>query len=577
AILMTVYLRARFSPERFEASAILYYNPKQTGKISSYNSQYVLQVLARRDIRQKFLRESGLDRRDRKKPRPKLTVAAVGQRNRNADRFEVRVSSRHYQTAISLTNALAEYCIRAYIENRTANLLKMKQALQQKKNDIFMEIQKLDREKNAMGVPLNSVALDREYEQLRLRIGEQNMAHTRLKLAIGSLEKRCATIRKRHEQLNPALIANEKLLREQIDALKKLDQEIMLAENLYTSDNPKMITLTTRRESMRERLRKFLNEKKIAEDDFEHFEEIFELTAAMKKNNDELELRRDEMRLLEQELKETGDRFERLCEIMPRIQVINQQYANLKDSLQKLDASLSDINYLLPLVKDDLRLGEPSTSAYGMMPFTKKNVFVCVFAAISLTLLLASLTVLLEYWLGKVTGDRELSIIPELRYLGKLPAADGLFESKRQEQIAFSTICHNFRSGETEHHVVLAGNLPGGKLLPSLFDAFEWTYAMAGKRTLAIDMVLADNFDYEAYPPGDTGIIVYSGGKGFLPVVSKHYLSPSELMLLKQDLEILRKSYDLVFLKHSVSLRHDRLFLEQIIGLCDGALLAVGA
>ena len=152
-----------------------------------------------------------------------------------------------------------------------------------------------------------------------------------------------------------------------------------------------------------------------------------------------------------------------------------------------------------------------------------------------------------------------------------------MFESKRQEQIAFSSICHNFQTTDVEHHVVLAGVLPGGRLIPSIFDAFEWNYAMAGKHTLTIDMVLADNFDYEAYPPSDTGIIIYSGGKGFLPVVSKHYLSPSELMLLNQDLEILRKSYDLIFIRHSSSLRHDRLFLEQIVDLCDGALIAVGA
>ena len=577
AILMTVYLKAVFSPARYEAMAILYYYPKQTGRVPSYNSQYVLQVLARSNVRQQFLKEHGFDPNDRKNPRPKLMVAAVGQRNRNTDRFEVRVSSGKLQTAVDLTNALAEHCIHAYIEDRTASLREMEKSLQKKKNDIFLKIQSLDREKEAMGAPLNSIALDREYEQLRIKIGEQQAAHTKLKLAIGSLENRYDKLKKRHSRLNPALMTNEKLLREQIDGLKKLDQEIMLAENLYTTSNPKLMTLVRRRELMRERLRKFLHEKKIAEDDFTHFEELFELTSAMNKAGDELDLHREEMRLLEQELKATGDRFERLCGIMPRVQVLNQQYANLKDSLQKLDVSLSDINYLLPLIKDDMRLGELASSAYGMIPFTKKNIFYCVFAAFSLTLLLATLTVLIEYWLGKVASDKELAVIPEMRYLGKLPASEEMFESKRQEQIAFSTICHNFRSTEINHHVVLVGSLPGGKLLPSLFDAFEWTYAMAGKRTLAIDMVLANNFDYDAYPNDNTGIIAYHGGKGFLPVASKHYLSPSEFMLLKQDIEELRKTYDLIFIKHSVSLRHDRLFVEQIINLCDGALLTVGA
>ena len=577
AILGTVYIKAIYSPERYEAQVILYYYPKQTKNISSYNAKYVLQVLARSTLRQQFLQENGFYGDDKKQAIPKLMVAAIEQRNRNVDHFDIRVSSRYKSIAIDLTNAFAEYCIRAYIDDRTANLQEMKNSLLKKKNDIFMNIQRLDREKSALGAPLNSHAMEKEHEHLRARLTELQSAHTKLSLAIGSLVNRCATLKKKQEQLNPELIANEKVLRDQINAMKKIDQEIMLAENLYTEHNPKMIALISRRDTMRERLKKFMGEKKINDNDFEHFEETVELSASLKSAQDELENRREEMQVLSRELKETSERLDRLSEIMPRVSMINQQYANLQDSLNKLDASISDINYLMPLVREDLRMNEPAVAAYGMMPFSKKNIFVCVFAAISLTMVLASLTVLLEFWIGRVSSEKELAAIPEFCYLGNLPASERMFESKRQEQIVFSSICHNFQTTDIEHHIVLAGALPGGRLISSIFEAFEWSYAMAGKRTLTIDMVLADNFDYEAYPPGDTGIIIYSGGKGFLPVVSKHYLSPSELMLIHQDLEILRKSYDLIFIRHSSSLRHDRLFLEQIVGVCDGALLAIGA
>ena len=40
---------------------------------------------------------------------------------------------------------------------------------------------------------------------------------------------------------------------------------------------------------------------------------------------------------------------------------------------------------------------------------------------------------------------------------------------------------------------------------------WPWTFAMAGRRTLTINVVLASNFDYEAYPVNDTGIVVYDG------------------------------------------------------------------
>ena len=57
-ILTLTYLRAVHSPKRYEAQAILYYYPKQTGNIQAYNAKYVLQVLSRNDLRHQFLLEN---------------------------------------------------------------------------------------------------------------------------------------------------------------------------------------------------------------------------------------------------------------------------------------------------------------------------------------------------------------------------------------------------------------------------------------------------------------------------------------------------------------------------------------
>ena len=374
------------------------------------------------------------------------------------------------------------------------------------------------------------------------------------------------------------LIANEKTLRELTAKLKRLQQDIEQASNLYTEHNPKLKALVSHRQELHAGLRRYLGGKEnVGEEDFSRFDEIVGLVSALKTVQKDLDNRRGAARKVDQKFKAASDRYEHLCKIMPQLQEINRQCAILEDSLKKLDASVSDIDSLVPLIKDDMRLGEPSSSAYGASPLSAKKLFICIFSAISLTLLIVSLVALSEVWLGNVTGENELKIFTDLGYLGKLPNAEGMFESKHQEETAFNAICHSFRASETEHHVVLAGALPGGKLIHSLFESFEWAYAMAGKRTLAIDMVSADDFDYEANTAADTGIVAYSGGKGFLPVASSHYLSPAELMLLKQDLDILRKSYDLIFIRHFVSLRKDRLFLEQILDLCDGAIFAVGA
>ena len=86
----------------------------------------------------------------------------------------------------------------------------------------------------------------------------------------------------------------------------------------------------------------------------------------------------------------------------------------------------------------------------------------------------------------------------------------------------------------SEHHLVLTSTLPGGKIMPELFEAIERNEATRGERTLIVDMVLAENFNYDTPSSFDTGIIIGSGSRGFLPVMSKKYLSPSEFELLSR-------------------------------------------
>ena len=96
-------------------------------------------------------------------------------------------------------------------------------------------------------------------------------------------------------------------------------------------------------------------------------------------------------------------------------------------------------------------------------------------------------------------------------------------------------VCHHLQSDGADCHTILAGTLPGARLVPEFFEACEWHQFMAGKKMLTIDIVLACNAD-DSIPMEDTGIVAYSGSKGILPVTSTKYLSPSEQELLRQDI-----------------------------------------
>ena len=562
-----VYFFVTHSATRYIAEVSLYYFPKTARSINSFDSKYVLQMLNRQSVRHRFYEE--LSENGERVP----CAIKVDTHKKDSRRYDISVSANLESNAVTFANTFAEQCVKSYIEERTQNLENWKKVLQQKKQDVFKDISQVNLARHRLGAPVN--APEKDFEQLRVIMEEQQSTHTKLNLTIANLEHRQKKLQSDISKLNPALSEFEKEIREFLETQKTLDRELMLARQLYTENNPKLIALMERKKSSDTAFAAFLKDKKLTAGDLNHLGEGDTVKTELKTVTDELEARRAEMRVLDIEIASTNNRFHRLNEILPHIQQLNQQNASLMESLQTIDASIADINYLLPLIKDDLKIGVKATKAWGSHPFDAKNVAIGLFAALAISGFAATLMMILEFIFGRVSGENELKLFYQFRYLGELPVQESLSEA--ESEVEFNTICHMFQASVTQHHIVLTGTLPGGRLPTKLFETFEWNYAMAGKRMLSLEMVLANTFEDPGYECDDTGIIVYSGSKGYLPVASKRLLAPTEIELIKRDFTTLRKSYDLIMIHHSASLRRDHLFLEQIALLCDGAIIVVGA
>ena len=565
-IFVWMYFYIAMSPMRYCANISLYYYPKQTRNINAFDTKYVLQLIDRQTIRHRFYEETS----ENGKRVP--CVIAITPEKKEKSRYNISLSAGSKQNAVAFANAFADLCVKSYTEERTENLMNWKKVLQQKKQDVFKDISQVNLARHRLGAPVN--APERDFEQLRSIMDEQNSTHTKLSLTIANLEHRQKQLQNDIAKLNPALSEFEKEIREFLETQKTLDREIMLAKQLYTENNPKLIALISRKKSSDAAFSEFLKEKKLTRHELNSLGEGETIKTELKTVSDELEARRAEMRVLDIEIANINNRFHRLNEILPHIQQLNQQNASLLESLQNIDNTIADINYLLPLVKDDLKIGTRATRAIGNNPFSVQNVAIGFFAALMVSLFVATVLLLVEFIFGKVRDEEELRLFYEFRYLGALPPRKS--QSEAEMQVVFNTICHMFNASHPQHHTVMVGTLPGGKIPIELFDAFEWNYAMAGKRIITLEMILANNFEDPDYVCDDMAIVSYSGSKGYLPVASKRLLAPSEIEMIKRDLETLRKSYDLILIRHSVSLRRDRLFFEQIAMLCDGAVVAVG-
>ena len=572
-ILTCLYLRVTLSSSRYVARISMHYYPKQPGKIPPFQENFMYQQFNRPALRTQFFNAVNTGEFDGLTPTGAVMVKVEKKKNSS---FAVVVHARSEREAVAYTNGYAQLCLDDYIKKRTEVLQNWGEGLKEKKHDVFRQIQEINLEKEKLTAPHHIVSPEEDYERLRVALAERREALAKLKFSRINLQNRWKRLQESLKKINPMLLEQKQAIQEQLEELKRLEKEIAHAQELYTDENPKLKGLLAREKLQRARFNTFLKTCGLTEKDILMLETAENLNTEMKNLQAELDSKDEEIQVLESEIAVERKIIEGITAMLPRYRELVQHSMSLKDSLQKLDEELADINHLLVLVRDDLFISEQAVDAVAQKPFRKKNLAIAVFAAAALSGFLVVIVVLLDLLFGNVTSEREMTLRSELTYLGKLPVSEKMFRSSAAKDLIFNAVCLHLQNALEDMHVVLAGALPGAKLLPEFFSAVEWTYAMSGKKILFIDVILADNIDDDTPVSSDTGIVAYSGNKGVLPIASKKYIAPTEQELLRQDLVVLRKKYDIIIFRHSFSFRHDRLFLDRFIPLCDSMLVAIG-
>lgn len=579
AITTAVVASVSYSSSRFVARINLCYLPKQRGKINPYDEKYVLGILKRQSTRANFTRRLEANNDNKKKGRnPKkrpYSQIVIYKDRKQPHNFSIQLNAASEAVSVDQINEFALVCIQEYTKERTQDLQKWKAVLEKERKDIYAKIQSCNDQISQLIMPLHIVTPEKEYERIRSQIGEFQTAKFRLNVDLEKLTTREKQLKKELAAINPAVLLHQKEIKAFQAELVKIDKEILTASEIYTEKNPKMIAIVSRRQAVQNRMKAFLASKGIKSVDTQSVAMAEKLSAEQKGIQNELEIKRNEMRVLEEEISKCQKRFQDLTELQPKLQHKKQLLASHQEAVSRLDESISEINYMLLTVKDDLFINEKARSAVGNRLFAKKKLAICVFAALAITGFAAALVVVLEFLFGCVANAHELMLYEEFQFLGTLPASEEMFRSKDREKLVFNKLFHNFQASGL--HVLFTGALTGSKIINEIFDSFEWNFAMSGHRMLVVNMVLAEEFDETVDPDSETMIITFSNGKCYLPLTSKKYMDPSELELLKNDFQLLKKNYDYIFIRHTFTMRRSILFLEQITGICDGMIVSVGA
>ena len=124
--------------------------------------------------------------------------------------------------------------------------------------------------------------------------------------------------------------------------------------------------------------------------------------------------------------------------------------------------------------------------------------------------------------------------------------------------------------------IVLVCRLPGAEEQPKFREALDWSLAMAGHKTFMLSIVRTAGFT----PPEGAEMLVNTVIKdphGWFTVENRYSLAPTELEMLKADLDEIRKTHDEVFIMMPDGFCKGGSFFDQLLRACSSVLLVVGA
>jgi len=559
------------SSYRYVARLSLHYYPKYAGKIEPYDEKFMLNILNSPTLRRRFintLKDKGFDN-----VHPTTPFQFKVEKQRHGS-FMIVLTANSEREAVTMTNAYASLCIQEYANIRSVDLQNFKSVMLQKKQDVFDQVQAMLNKKEELVTPLRSLSPDHDLDRLRAELSHHRDAQEKLQLVNKNLEAKVKRLSAEMERINPNLLSHHKEIRELVAEIKTVDKELYKARELFTEKNPKLISLVSRKEALSNKLEDFLKISDISQSDLGELDSMDKLSSDLEKAQVELESSSEELSVLEGEIAEKQTLVDKLTQVLPEYKELNLRASGLLESLKSIDESIANVDYMLLLVKDDLFITEKVVSAVGKSPFRKKYMAVAAFLALSLTGLIAVFIAFVEYMLGKVASEQEMRLFPEMRYLGMLPVPKDDTGLEIYGSPVLDLVARYLQSSDNgEMHIVFASSLPGASIAEGFFAAIDWNYAMAGKKTLCVDIMSVEEAGEDVMPMENSCILSTYDNRTILPITSLKHILPPEMEMLKKDMVVLREKYDLIFFRGRFSLRTDRLLLEQLTVLCDAMLL----
>ena len=101
---------------------------------------------------------------------------------------------------------------------------------------------------------------------------------------------------------------------------------------------------------------------------------------------------------------------------------------------------------------------------------------------------------------------------------------------------------------------------------------------MSGLKTFNITVVNATTFDFKSFKNENKDLLLLqiNNDKAILPLENYKSIDPAEQKMFENDIKIIAKDFDIIFLQLDKSFLFNSFFFEQIQTCCDCSLIFVG-
>ncbi len=564
------------SPTRYTAQTNLQYYPKSTKKVRAFDNQQVMQICTRSQMIPKLAEKLQLAPKDQATLGSRLLLRSELLKQNN---IIITTTAATEEDAVNMANAFADLCIQEYVNLRTDDLNKWMESIQVRKAEITESMKVAEDKERQLTQDLGIMYPENEVNRLRTSIAQQKHSLNEINIQLANANARKKNVEQLLFGISPNLIVHVAEVKDYRNKLARIDNDLVRMKQLYTENNPRLLALLSQRKTIEDEYNAFLKEKDISAVHEEDIKLIEQSKGGVRELTVRIELLTESQTALKQDIEKDERQLQKISESLPQLQQLIQQRSSLQDSNKDLEKDIADINYLLTSIKNDLSQLERVNRALALQPFAFHNLLLALISGGILTGFLGALFVAWDLFFGKVGGPAEIQFYPQVTYLGAIPSVSPEQDLNHDERMLMDGLFYKFDQTNVSKKLIFLSVFKGAEYSKVLEEVLEWNYAVSGRRMMYLKLVPAAEYkEPVAESEGEQlGAVYVNGSTGTMPVENINALSPSEFMLLQNDLKELNQRFDSIIIYREKAVTTSGVFFTQMLKFCDSTLALLGS